>query len=60
LRVGLLFPIYVVIGLLVAGGIIGDERSYFSGLNNLEEFIEMVLAVLLWPLVLLDVNINIG
>ena len=59
-RVGLLFPIYVVLGLLVAGGIIGNEESYFSGLDNLEEVIELVLVVLLWPLVLLDVNINIG
>ena len=60
MRVGLFFLIYVVVGLLVAGGIIGNEDSYFSSLNNLEEIIEMVLAVLLWPLVLLDVNINIG
>ena len=60
MRAGLLFPIYVVIGLLVAGGILGDEGSYFSGLSNLEEIIEMVLAVLLWPLVLLGVDINIG
>ena len=55
-----MFPIYVVLGLLVAGGIIGNEDSYFSGLDNLEEIIELVLVVLLWPLVLLDVNINIG
>ena len=60
MRIGYLFLIYVVVGLLVAGGVIGDEASYFSGLNNLEDIINMVLAVLLWPLVLLDVNINIG
>jgi hypothetical protein len=60
MRVSLFFLIYVVVGLLVAGGIIGNEDSYFSSLNNLEEIIEMVLAVLLWPLVLLDVSINIG
>ena len=59
-RFGLFSLIYVVVGLLVAGGIVGNEDSYFSGLSNLEEIIEMVLAVLLWPLVLLDVNINIG
>jgi hypothetical protein len=60
MRVGLFLLIYVGVGFLVAGGIIGNEDSYFSSLNNLEEIIEMVLAVLLWPLVLLDVNINIG
>jgi hypothetical protein len=60
MRFGVFFLIYVVVGLLVAGGVIGNEHSYFSGLNNLEDVIEMVLAVLLWPLVLLGVDINIG
>ena len=60
MRFGLFSLIYLAVGVLVAAGIIGSEGSYFSGLSNLEEFVEMVLAVLLWPLVLLDVNVNIG
>ena len=60
MRFGLFFVVYLVIGVLVAGGIIGSEGNYFSSLSNLEEIAEMVLAVLLWPLVLLDVNVNIG
>ncbi|MDQ3571412.1 MAG: nuclear transport factor 2 family protein [Actinomycetota bacterium] len=60
MRLGLLFPLYLVVGVLVAAGILGSESSYFSGLSNLEELVELVLAVLLWPLVLLDVNVNIG
>jgi len=60
MRPGLFFLLYLVVGVLVAAGIIGSEGSYFSGLSNLEEIAEMVLAILLWPLVLLDVNINIG
>lgn len=60
MRSGLFFLVYLVVGLLVAAGIVGDESSYFSSLSNLEEIAEMVLAVLLWPLVLLDVNVNIG
>lgn len=60
MRSGLFFLVYLVVGLLVAAGIVGDESSYFSGLSNLEEIAEMVLAVMLWPLVLLDVNVNIG
>jgi hypothetical protein len=60
MRSGFFFLIYLVVGLLVAGGIVGNEDSYFSGLDNLEGIIEMVLAILLWPLVLLDVSINIG
>ncbi|MEK6277803.1 MAG: hypothetical protein AABM29_07315 [Actinomycetota bacterium] len=59
MRSGLFF-LYLVVGVLVAAGIIGSEGNYFSGLSNLEEIAEMVLAVLLWPLVLLDVNVNIG
>ncbi len=55
-----LFLLYLVVGVLVAASIIGSERNYFSDLSNLEEIAEMVLAVLLWPLVLLDVNVNIG
>jgi hypothetical protein len=60
MRFGLFFLVYLVVGVLVAAGIIGSEGNYFSSLNNLEEIAEMVLAVLLWPLVLLDVNVNIG
>jgi uncharacterized membrane protein YgcG len=52
--------IYVVLGILVAAGVIGDERNYFSGLSSIEEIAEMLLAVFLWPLVLLDVSMNIG
>ena len=60
MRFGLVSVIYIVVGVLVAAGIIGNEGNYFSGLSNLEEIIEMLLAVFLWPLVLLDVSMNIG
>ncbi|MBA2241227.1 MAG: hypothetical protein H0W09_08335 [Solirubrobacterales bacterium] len=57
---GLLFLIYIVVGLLVAAGIIGGEGNFFSGLSNLEEVIELILAILLWPLILLGVSLDIG
>ena len=60
MRSRLFFVLYLVVGVLVAAGIVGSERDYFSGLSNLEETAEMILAVVLWPLVLLGVNINIG
>ena len=60
MRFSLVFVIYIVVGVLVAAGIIGDEPNYFSNLDDIEEIIEMVLAVLLWPLVLLGVDLNIG
>lgn len=56
----LFFVIYIVIGLLVAAGVLGDEPNYLSGISNLEEVLEAVLAVLLWPLVLLGVSMDIG
>lgn len=60
MRFSLLFLVYIVVGVLVAAGIIGDERNYFSGMNSLEEVLNMILAVILWPLVLLGVQFHIG
>ncbi len=60
MKFGALFLVYIVVGLLVAGGVLGDERNYFANIDNLEEIVEMLLAILLWPLVLLDVAINLG
>ena len=57
---GLLFTVYVVIGILVAAGTIGGGQNYFDGLNTLGELADMLLAVLLWPLVLLGIDFNIG
>ena len=59
-RFGLIPVIYIVIGLLVAGSVIGGERNYFNDLDSLEAIVEMLLAVLLWPLVLLGVSLDIG
>ena len=55
-----LFVLYLVLGVLVAAGVIGDDPSLFSGLNTIEEFVELILTILLWPLVLLGVDIHIG
>lgn len=51
----LLVIIYVVIGLLVA-----NSDGYFDGLNDLESIVSAMLAVFLWPLVVLGVNVRIG
>lgn len=51
----LLVIIYVVIGLLVA-----NSYGYFDRLNDLESIISAMLAVFLWPLVVLGVNLRIG
>jgi len=50
----LLAIVYVVIGVVVAA-----NRDYLDSLDTLREIISAALAVGLWPLVLLGVNVNI-
>lgn len=47
--------VYVVIGLVVASG-----HAYFAHLNVVMPILSAILAVLLWPLVLLGVNLHLG
>jgi hypothetical protein len=54
LRSNLLGILYLVIGILVA-----NDHHYVGGVNRIEEVVELVLAVALWPLVLLDVSMRI-
>ena len=50
----LLGIIYIAIGIFVA-----IDHRYFKNINDIEAVISAVLAVLLWPLVLLDVNLHL-
>lgn len=52
---GLLLLVYIVVGVVVA-----QSNDYLAGLDSLEAILSAILAVLLWPLVLLDVNLHIG
>lgn len=52
---GLITIIYVVIGVFVA-----EDKNYLKDLDNVERIISAILAILLWPLVLLDVNLHIN
>jgi hypothetical protein len=52
-RPSLLGVVYVVIGLIVA-----SAHHYFTDIHNIKEVAELVLAVLLWPLVLLGVSMR--
>lgn len=56
---GLFFLLYLGVGALVAAGVIGND-DYFAGANTAEEIAEAVLAVMLWPLILLGVEMNLG
>lgn len=50
----LLLIVYLVIGVVVAA-----NRNYLDSLDTLREIISAILAIGLWPLVLLGVNLNI-
>lgn len=46
--------VWVVIGLIVASG-----HAFFVQLNAVTPILSAILAVLLWPLVLLGVNLHL-
>jgi hypothetical protein len=54
LFVGVVFVIYIVIGVVVASG-----HHYFEHLDALKPIASAVLAVLLWPLILFGINLHI-
>jgi len=51
---GLLGVIYIVVGLIVANG-----HHYFRNLETAKRVISAVLAIVLWPLVLLGIDLHI-
>jgi UDP-N-acetylmuramyl pentapeptide phosphotransferase/UDP-N-acetylglucosamine-1-phosphate transferase len=54
-RPSLLTIIYIVIGIVIAA-----NRNYFDDIDGLRAILSAVLAVLLWPLVLLGVDLDLG
>ena len=54
MRIGSLGLIYLVIGIIVAA-----THDYFDRVGSVLRIIEALLAVLLWPLVLLGIDINL-
>ncbi len=50
----IVFIAYIVVGLIVA-----QQHHYFNNLGTLERFFSAVLAVALWWLVLLGINLHI-
>ncbi len=47
--------IYFVIGVIVA-----SNRGYFGDLGSIPDLLSAILAVVVWPLLLLGVNLHIG
>ncbi len=50
----LLVIAYIVIGIIVAA-----NRDYLESLDTIREIVSALLAILLWPLILLGVNLRI-
>jgi hypothetical protein len=48
------FVVWVVVGIAVAA-----SHHYFAHLNTLRQIVSAVLAVFLWPLILLGINLHI-
>jgi len=44
---------------MIAGVVIADTHHYFHHLNSPRAIASVVLAVVLWPLVLLGINLHI-
>jgi hypothetical protein len=53
-RISVLGLVYVVIGVIVAA-----SRDYLDNLERLKPILSAILAVVLWPLVLLGLDIRI-
>jgi hypothetical protein len=51
---GFLWVIY-----LVAGGIVSAIHHYWQQLNGIKQVASAILALLLWPLLLLGINLHI-
>ena len=54
MRSGLVSIIYLVVGVLVAA-----SHSYLTHADALKPLISAVLAIALWPLVLLGINLHV-
>jgi hypothetical protein len=50
----LLFLIYLGVGIGIAAG-----KNYFQDVDTLKEVVSAVLAVILWPLLLLGINLHV-
>jgi hypothetical protein len=54
LRVPLLPAIYIGVGIVVAA-----IHKYFEHVDGLKQLVSAVLAVLLWPLLLIGINLHV-
>lgn len=53
------FGALLLVAYLVVGAFVATTSGYLEGLGEIENILSAILAILLWPLVLLDVNLQI-
>jgi uncharacterized membrane protein YoaK (UPF0700 family) len=54
IRIRLLALVYLIVGVAIAG-----SHHYFTNLHTVRQFLSAILAVVLWPLILLGINLHI-
>ena len=50
---------WLVVIYLVAGGIVAATHHYWSNLHSVKAVVSALIATVLWPLILLGVNLHI-
>jgi hypothetical protein len=53
-RIGLLGIVYLVVGVVVA-----SNKHYLGDIDTIREIVSAILAIVLWPLLLVGVNLHI-
>ena len=53
-RISLIAVVYLIVGVIVA-----STHHYFAHLHSVADFGSAALAILLWPLILLGINLHI-
>ena len=53
-RISLLGVVYLIVGVVIA-----NSHHYFDHVNTIRQFFSAVLAVALWPLILLGIGLHI-
>jgi ABC-type anion transport system duplicated permease subunit len=54
MRISAVGVIYLVVGAIVAA-----THNYFEHINTLKQFLSAVLAVVLWPLILIGIDLHV-
>ena len=55
-----MLKLIILIVYLAVGLVIASSNNYLGNLNDLSAVVSALLAVLLWPLVLLGIDLHIG